>query len=240
MVIANPGDAAAVPLDVVGELFGQRREAFVARGAPAGGEAAVVLDFDAGEARPGIHALTLLLEHPIGGASDAAGNRPVESQRAYLLVALGPNPAPAVTLEVECAEGDQDGSCSISFDVRGEVPVRLESADGEAHRVRVRALTARGLRSTAAPVETEVPATESVSVLIPLARAGASRGSRHGVLLVAETPGGSLSRTAVARAVVEIEPDPSLLPRLRAPLLGLGLALLALTAVAEWRQRRQA
>ncbi len=240
MVIANPGDAAAVPLDVVGELFGQRREAFVARGVPAGGEAAVVLDFDAGEAQPGIHALTLLIEHPIGEASDAAGDRPVESQRAYLLVTLGPNPGPAVTLEVECADGDQDESCSTSFDVRGEVPVRLESADGEAHRVRVRALTARGLRPTAAPVETEVPATGSVSVLVPLIRAGASRGSRHGVLLVAETPSESLARTAVARAVVEIEPDPSLLPRLRPPLLVLGLALLAVAAVAEWRQRRQA
>ena len=167
------------------------------------------------------------------------GNRPIQSQRAYLPLTLGPVLAPAVTLEVECGAGDEAASCVTSIDVRGEIPVRLSSIDGEAHEVSVRALTARGVRPASGPVVTEVPPRRTVSVLVPLARAGAPRGSRHGVLLLAETPAGALARTAVARAVVEIAPDPSLLPRLRLPLLGLGLALLAVAAVVEWRQKRR-
>jgi len=238
VVIANPGDEPAVPLDVVGELFGQHAEARVVRGVPAGGEAAVILGFDGAEARPGLHALTLLLEHPVGGASDAVGNRPIESQRAFLPLTIGPAPAPAVTLEVECGAGGPDAGCVALIDVRGEIRVLLSSADGEAHEVSVRALTARGLRPASDPVVTEVPARGAVSVGVPLARAGAPRGSRHGVLVLVEMPAGALARTAVATAVVEISPDPSLLPRLRLPLLGLGLALLALAAVVEWRQKR--
>lgn len=239
VLIGNPGDEPAVPLSVVGELFGQHAEARIARGVPAGGEAAVILGFDAAEARPGIHALTLLLEHPVGGAPDAVGNRPVESQRAYLSLTIGPVLAPAVTLEVECAEDAPKARCTTLIDVQGEVPVRLSSADGEAHAVSVRALTARGLRPVSARLDAEVPATGSVSLAIPLARAGARRGSRHGVLLLAETPSGAFSRTAVASAVVEIAPYPALLPRLRLPLLVLGLALLAAAVVVEWRQKRR-
>lgn len=246
VVIANPGDEPAVPLDVVGELFGQHAEARVVRGVPAGGEAAVILGFDGAEARPGLHALTLLLEHPVGGGSDAVGNRPVESQRAFLPLTIGPAPAPAVTLEVECGAGGEDADCVALIDVQGEVRVLLSSADGEAHEVSVRALTARGVRPASGPVVTEVPARGAVSVGVPLARAGAPRGSRHGVLVLvemsaemsAETPAEALAQTAVASAVVEIAPDPSLLPRLRFPLLGLGLALLAVAAVVEWRQKR--
>jgi hypothetical protein len=126
------------------------------------------------------------------------------------------------------------------IDVRGEIRVLLSSADGEAHEVSVRALTARGVRPASGPVVTEVPATGVVSVLVPLVRAGAPRGSRHGVLVLAEMSAGALARTAVATAVVEIAPDPSLLPRLRLPLLGLGLALLAVAAVVEWRQKGRA
>ncbi len=241
VVIANPGDEPAVPLDVAGELFGQHAEARVVRGVPAGGEAAVILGFDGTEARPGLHALTLLLEHPVGGASDAVGNRPVESQRAFLPLTIGPAPAPAVTIQIECAEGVPTAPCVTLIDVRGAVPVRLSSADGEAHEVSVRVLTARGVRPASGPV---VPATGVVSVLVPLVRAGAPRGSRRGVLVLAEmsaeTAAGALARTAVATAVVEIAPDPSLLPRLRLPLLGLGLALLAVAAVVEWRQKGRA
>lgn len=239
-MIANRGDEPAVPLDVAGELFGQHAEARVVRGVPAGGEAAVILGFDGTEARPGLHALTLLLEHPVGGASDAVGNWPVESQRAFLPLTIGPAPAPAVTLQVECAEGVPTAPCVTLIDVRGAVPVRLSSADGEAHEVSVRALTARGVRPASGPVVTEVPATGVVSVQVPLVRAGAPRGSRHGVLVLAEMSAGALARTAVATAVVEIAPDPSLLPRLRLPLLGLGLALLAVAAVVEWRQKGRA
>jgi hypothetical protein len=240
VVVTNQGDEAAAPLDVVGELFGQRRVARIARGVPPDGRAAVVLDFETAHARPGHHALTLLLEHPVGGGLDAAGNPSVRSQRAYVLVALGPDPGPAASIGVECPDGEDEAGYATPVDARGAVRVRLESTDGEAHRMSVRVLTARGLRSDGPPAAVTVPATGFVSVDIPLARAGAARGTRHGILVVAEEPDGPLARTAVATARVEIEPLPALLPRLRGPLLGLGLALLVVAGGAEWRRRRLA
>jgi hypothetical protein len=240
VVVTNQGGEPAAPLDVVGELLGERREARVVQGVPPGGQAAVVLDFGAGEARPGLHALTLLLEHPVGGGVAAAGNPPVESQRAFLLLALGSNPGPAARIAVECTEGTDEADCATSFGARGEVRVRLESTDGEAHQMSVRILTARGLRAEGAPATVTVPAAGVATVEIPLARAGAAPGSRHGILVMAEEPDGPLARTAVATARVEIAPVPALLPRLRWPLLVLGLALLAVAGGAEWRRRHQA
>ena len=54
------------------------------------------------------------------------------------------------------------------------------------------------------------------------------KGSRHAVLLVAESVDGSLARTTVSVAPVEVAPDPSLLPRLRTALLVVGGLLVAL------------
>jgi hypothetical protein len=148
VVVANRGDRAAAPLDVVGELLGERSEARLAGGVAPGGEGAVLLSFAPASPRPGTHALTLLLEHPVEGTPDGAGNPPVASQRAWLLVALGASPPPPVRLEAD----------PLRLDVRGELAVRVESADGEAHRVRLRALTARGLRAEGAGAELVVPA----------------------------------------------------------------------------------
>jgi hypothetical protein len=240
LVIENRGDTAAVPLDVVGELLGERREARIVKGIAPGEEAAVVLDFAAEDARAGLHALTLLLEHPAGGAPDAAGNPPVKSQRAYLLLAVGPNPGPAVSIDIECPQADAGPDCATPIGVRGVVTARLESTDSEAHRMKVTALTARGLRPEGPPITVEVPAAGTVSVRIPMIRAGALPGSRHGVLVVAETIDDPLARTSVQTATVEVAAHPSLVRRLRWPLLALGLALLATTAVAEWRRRYQA
>jgi hypothetical protein len=60
-----------------------------------------------------------------------------------------------------------------------------------------------------------------------MARAGAARGTEHALLLVAETPDLEVARTAVAAASVAVAADPSWLPHLRTPLLGLGIVLLA-------------
>jgi len=217
VVVRNRGDRPAAPLDVSGELLGARREARLADGVPPGGEGAVHLEFDPAETRPGLHALTLLLEHPVAGPPDGAGNPPVASQRAWLLVALGENPGPAVRLSAD----------TLHLDVKGDLAVRLESADGESHRVRLRALTARGLRADGAGAEVAVPAQGTARAALPLVRAGAARGSRHAVLIVAEALDGPVARTAVLAVPVEVSADPSLLPRLRAVLLVLGLALLA-------------
>jgi hypothetical protein len=53
---------------------------------------------------------------------------------------------------------------------------------------------------------------------------------------VADSLDGPLARAAVLVAPVEVAADPSLLPRLRAPLLVLGLALLAVALGVEARR----
>lgn len=228
VIVSNHGDDEARPLEVVGELLGEHREARVVRGVAPGAQVAVILDFDPSPVRAGLHALTLLLEHPIGGASDAAGNRPVASQRAFLLLALGARPDPAVRIE----------ALPASIDVQGPLEVRMGSADGERHRVRLRALPARGLRAPDPPSEITVPAGGVVSVPLRLVRAGAARGSRHGVVVVAETLDGPLARTSVVAATVDVDADPAILPRVRSPLFVLALVLLSLAAIAEMRRRR--
>jgi hypothetical protein len=229
VLVSNGGDATAMPLEVAGELAGERRRARVVAGVGPGEEAAVVLDFATAGIRPGRHVLTLLLEYPVEGARDAAGNPPVESQWAFVILAIGARPGPAVRV----------GPADISVDVRSELPVTLESLDGRAHEVRLRVLPARGLRVPDPVPDVKVPAQGSVSVAVPLMRSGAPRGSHHEVLIVAEPLGGTLEQQSVALAAVDVAPDPALLPRIRVPLLGLALALLFLSGFAELRRRRR-
>jgi hypothetical protein len=217
VVITNRGDQAAAPLEVTGELLGERREARLTDGIAPGGEGAVLLAFSPAGARPGTHALTLLLEHPVEGLPDGAGNPPVASRRAWLLLALGASPGEAVRLVAD----------PLRLDLEGGLGVRLESADGEPHRVRLRALTARGLRAEGEALEVEVPPRGAASATLPIVRAGAPRGSRHAVLLVAESLDGPLARTTVLVASVEVAPDPSMLPRWRRAVLAAGALLVA-------------
>lgn len=228
VVVHNAGGRIEGPLDVAGELLGERQQARVSSGLPASATAAVVLPFPVEPARPGLHALVLLLEHPVAGPEDAAGNPPLESQRAWLLLALGARPEPAVRVSAD----------PVVLDVRRPLTVRLESADGEAHRVRLRAWPPRGLRFPGPEALVEVPSRGEARASLPLIRAGAGRGTRQGVLVVAENLDGPLARTAVAATTVDVAPDPSLLPRLQWPLLGVGVVLLALAALAEVRGRR--
>lgn len=218
VTLTNRGDRRAGPIDVAGELFGEAATARLAGGIAPGAESEVTLNFTPTPPRPGLHALTLLVEHPVDGPPDAAGNPAMASQRAYLLLALGASPTQAVQIDAE----------PLRLDVRGTLRVRLESRDGEGQRIRLRALTARGLRPDKDPIEISVPARGSVTAELEVVRAGAPRGSRQALLLVAETLDGPLARTSVAAASVELLPDPGRLPRLRTPLLFGGLALLAL------------
>jgi hypothetical protein len=229
VVVRNRGDRPAAPLEVAGELLGERSEARLADGVRPGAEGAILLAFTPTAPRPGVHALTLLLEHPVEGLPDGAGNLPVVSQRAWLLLALGANPPPAVRL----VPG------ALRLDVRGDLPLRVESADGLPHRVRVRAVAARGLRAEGEGAEVAVAARRPAAVALPLVRAGAPRGSRHAVLLVSETLDGPAARADVLPATVDVAEDPALLPRLRTPVLALGLALVAFALAFEaWRRLR--
>jgi hypothetical protein len=224
VLVANHGDRPTGPLDVVGELFGEQRAARLAEGVSPGGEGAVDLDYDPARSRPGLHALTLLLEYPLEGPPDGAGNPPSASERAWLLLALGgPSPGPAVRL----------AALPVVLDVAGSLAVRLESADGAGHRVRLRALTARGLRAEGDGALVAVPANGTATAALPLVRAGAPRGSQHAVLLVAEAQDGPVARTAVLGARVDVAADPSLMSRVRSPVLALGLALLAVALAVE-------
>ncbi len=224
--VTNRGDQPAAGIEVEGELLGVRDRRQLYDVLRPGASSAVGLDFDVAPPRPGVYALTLLLEHPLPGTPDAAGNPPVSSQRAWLLVALGANPSPAVRVAPQ----------PLRLRVRGELSVSVESADATPHRVRLRALTARGLRAEGEPPVVDVPASGSVPVRLPLMRAGAPQDSRHGVLLVAETLDGPLARTTVAVARVDVAPDPSLLPHWRTAVLVVALVLVALVIGVEvWR-----
>lgn len=231
VVVTNRGDRPAAPLELTGALLGQERAARLPDGVAPGAEGSVVLAFDAAAAEPGVHALTLLLEYPVEGAPDAAGNPPLASVRAWLLLALGANPEPPARIE----------AAPSTIDVRGTVEVSLESADGRPRRVRLRALPARGLRVEGEPAQVELPAAGPVRTRLTLVRAGAARGTRHAILLVAEASDGGLARASVATATIEVAPDPALLPRLRLPLAVLGGLLLAFALGHEaWRRRAPA
>jgi hypothetical protein len=229
VVVRNDGDRRAAPLDVVGKLLGERVEARLATGVGAGREGSVVLVFHPANPRPGTHALTLVLEHPVEGTADAAGNAPIASQVAWLLVALGPSPSPAVRLEAQ----------PLRLDVESELAVRLESADGEPHRVRVQVAAAKGLRAEGPGADVLVPGRGDASAALPIVRAGAPRGTRHGVLVVAETTDGPLARTTVAPVSVEIAPFPSRLPGLRPIVFAIGLLFLVVALGFEaWKRFR--
>lgn len=230
ITVTNRGDARAGPIEVRAELFGEPATASLRDGLAPGAEGDVTLAFDAAPPRPGLHALTLLVEHPLPGTPDAASNPPMASQRAYLLLALGANPGEAVRIEAD----------PIRLDVRGTLVVHLESRDGEGQRVRLRALTARGLRPDTDPIEVSVPPDGPVTARLPIVRAGTPPERRQALLLVAETLDGPLARTSVAAAFVELMPDPARLPRLRVPLLAVGLALLAVAFGYEVRARLRA
>jgi hypothetical protein len=228
--VRNSGDAPATPLTVFGEMFGERRQAHFEAGLAPGQSTSAHLLFPLAVPRPGVHALPLLLEYPEGGPADAAGNPPLASQRAYLLLALGGTSEPAVRIDAP----------EMRLDTRGELRVGLSSLDGSPHRVSLRVLTARGVRTDGPPLEVEVPARGTVAPTVVLLRSGAPRGTRHGILLVAGTLDGVLERTSVATSIVEIAPDPGLMPALWRPLVVLALLLLAQAALLEFRRYRAA
>ncbi len=226
--VKNAGDAAASSLSVEGELFGERRQARFVAGLLPGRSGRTHLLFPLAVPRAGVHALALLLEYPEEGPRDAAGNPPMASQRAYLLLALGGNAEPAVRIEAP----------ELRLDTRGDLRVGLESTDGAPHRVRLRVLTARGVRAETPPMEVDVPAHGRAAPVVTLMRSGAARGTRHGILMVAATIDGALERTTVATGVVEIAPTPAWMPSLNTPLFVLALVLLAAAAAIEVRRAR--
>jgi hypothetical protein len=230
VTLTNRGERPISAVEVSGDLLGETQVGRVAGPLAPDGSGDLTLEFPADTPRPGRNVLTLLLEHPLDGAPDAAGNPPMSSERAFLVLALGANPEPAVRIQAD----------PLRLDVRGPLIVHLASTDSTEARVRLRVLTPRGLRAEGFPTELTVPARGEVRALVTIVRAGAPRGSRRTLLLVAESPHAPLSRTSVAAASVEVRPDPALLPRVRTAVLALGVALVLVALLFEVVSRLRA
>ena len=220
--VDNRGDAAVGPLVVNAELASRYDEVRAENGVAAGSWTEVTLHFPAEIEQPGVHAVALRLDYQSPPRTGAW-----TSQAAYLLVALGANPPPAVRVTTREA----------SVETHGQVPVELESADGRAHAVRLRLLTPKGLNAFGDAPPVSVPAQGRVSASLGVLRAGAPRLTRQGVLVLATTADGGEQTVAVAEGAVVLTKDPALMPRLRMPLLGLAMALLGLAIGVEVYRR---
>ena len=122
----------------------------------------------------------------------------------------------------------------VRLEFYGDVEAELESADGAAHRVRVRVHPPPGLQ---APDEAEVavPATGRITARVRLWRSTAARGSRQALVIVAQPV--DAGAAASTTASVDILPDPAWMPRLRRPMAILAVLLLAAAAGLEVRRR---
>ena len=221
--VGNTGAAAATTLDVRAEFGTEEDLVSLSDGVPAGETRSVRFHFG-WVPPPGVYVLGLRLDYTEAGAS---GAKVTASQRAYLLLSLGASAPPAVVISAGEAR----------LHTTGIVPVRVESADGAAHRVRLRLLTPRGL-NPGGPVDLDVPATGAATARLGLIAGNAPRPSQQGILVVAEVVGGPIAMASVAATVAHVDPYPALLPRLRWPLGGAALALLAAAAAIEVRSRR--
>ncbi len=244
LVVRNRSEQQVSSLAVKGEWLGQGTEAriaeaHIATGLAAGSSGSVVLDFDGTGLRPGVYALVLLLEHATSGAPDAAGNPPLASQRAGLLLAAGEGSAEAgahgVVLPVVRLEPEP---CLLA--VSGSLELAVESADAAPHRIRLRAFTPRGLRADGDAVALDVPATGRMRARLPLVRAGAPRGTEHSVVVVAETDSSPYPGAALVSATVRVADGPSRVPRLRPAVWVLAALLLLVVVVVEIRARARA
>lgn len=225
--LTNRGDQAALAVGIEGELFGHREKQQLDAGVPPGATRSAVLTFPLEDASPGVHALLLSLAYSV---SPDPGRAPLAfGQPAYILVALGENAAPAVRLTIPEA----------TLDSVGRFRVGLASADGAPHSVRLRVHVPRGLRVDPVDSTLDVPATGALSAEIKLFRVDAPWQSRQGVVIVATATDGPLARTTAATGVVQVTADPARMPRLRKPLIGLALVLLAGAVAAEVLRRRR-
>lgn len=118
----------------------------------------------------------------------------------------------------------------------GWLEAKLTSLDGVARRMDLRVEAKGGLR-VLCPDDVVVPADHFVTVSLRVFRGAAPWGTRQAITLVALPRDPDVEwPAAVARAEVQISDDPAWMPHLRWPLAGLGLALLVLAFVVEWRR----
>lgn len=126
---------------------------------------------------------------------------------------------------------------AVTLDTWAHVDVELQSLDERPHRVNLRVQTPPGLRAETPATGVEVPGRGRVSTRLGLLRAVAPRPSRQEIVLVATAADEPFDRTASARGMVEVRPDPARLPGLRPALLALGGLLLGGALLLERRRR---
>lgn len=223
--LKNRGDRAAAPLGIEGGLLGHKETGRLEDGVPAGASRSVVLRFPIADAPPGVHALLLSIEY----SAASSGAAQAFSQPAYILIALGENPAPAVSVSVP----------DVRMDSVGRFEVSLSSQDGAPHHVSLRVQAPRTLRADPLESAVLVPAKGALPAEIKLFRVDAPWQSQQGLLVVATATDGGLVRATAATGVVHVLAEPARMPRLRKPLLGLALLLLAGAIVAELRRRQK-
>ena len=217
--LRNSGDAGIDgPVQVVGRLLGKRDDERLDEAIAPGETGRIQLSFPPGVPRPGIHALTLQVSYSSRGAQ--------ASRCAYLLLALGAAPDPAVRV----FPGE------AAFELRGALEIGLESADGAPHEVRLRVATPGGLRAEDPVAPVPVPGKGRVVTRVDLLRTGAAHDTRHGVVVIAEAEDGPEARTTAATATARILPDPGVLPRIRLPMVALALLLLMASLAVEVRR----
>jgi hypothetical protein len=226
--LTNRGGLATGPVKVSGELAGHYEEAQVEPGVEPGHTVSAALVFPREVPRPGVYPVVLLLDY---APQAAAGTAPTAvSQRAFLLLTLGATAAAPVRLSAP----------EVTLRDRAPLAVALESADGRAHRVRLRVLTPRGLNPERIEDEVQVPATGVATVSVPLLRGAVPRPSQQGVLVVAETLDGEIAQASTLTTTVAVEAAPrDLMPRWRDPFLVAAALLLAAAAMLEWRHLRR-
>jgi hypothetical protein len=220
----NTSDERLVGVRLSGDLLGRHAEGRLGD-IEAGRRSSAVLTFPyASEWRPGRHVLPLSIDYAAGAGSIL----PRVNLLAYLILPLAASAEPALRIAAP----------EVGLDIKSRIAVRLESADAEPHRARVRVLTPPGLVAPEPPTVMDVPARGVVTADVALLRGTAPPDSRQGILIVAEALEGPLERMAVATSSVDIAADPSRLRLVRAPLLVVALILLVAGAVAESSRAR--
>jgi hypothetical protein len=225
VTVRNTGGRPAEDVRVHGELLGERAFAEITRTIPPGTSQDVLLSLPQVAPTTGVHALAIRLDYD----SVSSGSTPAAplSQWAYLLLAFGPSPLPALTLELPRAR----------FSETARLPVTVRSADGRPHRVRLSLYVPRGLGAVPHRQTIDVPATGQAVAHVRLYRALAAPHTSHGLLALAVVEDEDVVRTVAAVSLAEVGPDAAILPRARRVLLiGAGL-LAAAGAVAQWRRR---
>jgi len=217
--VRNSSGASLRDARVGGDLLGRHADATFGDIEP-DHVSSVVLTFPfASEWRPGRHVLPLAIDYEAPPGSLSSRTQLI----AYLILPLAAAAEPALRVTAP----------PVSLDIHTLLRVRLESADGQPHRARLRVVAPPGIVAPDPPAVVDVPAHGEVTVAVGLLHGAAPANSRHGILIVAEALEGPIERMAVSTSVVEIAPDPAWLPHLRAPLVVLTLVLLLAGGLAE-------